>query len=99
MVCVPLTESVAFKAKLQVGNKIQVPRLIRWQYKLEPTQILKVDIGQRPVGIWQALESFYAKMGKDGRIQIPKLALEQLQEKFRIPSLEGYVMEFTLQPA
>jgi hypothetical protein len=40
----PLTEKITFKTTLQKGNRIQVPKLIRWQFKLEPTQTLKVGV-------------------------------------------------------
>jgi hypothetical protein len=42
-------------------------------------------------------ESFLAKMQKDGRIAVPKLTLELLKRDE--PSLEGCVMEVTLEPA
>jgi len=32
----PLTEKVKFKTLLQHGNRIQVPKLVRWQFKMEP---------------------------------------------------------------
>ena len=33
-----------FKAVLQRGNKVQVPRLLRWQYRMEPDQVLGVEV-------------------------------------------------------
>ena len=66
----PLTEKITFKSVLQKGNRIQVPQLIRWQFKLQPDQILKVSEAERA-----GYEPFYAKMGKDGRIYIPKAEL------------------------
>jgi len=36
----PLTEKVTFKTLLQKGNRLQVPELIRWQFKMESNQIL-----------------------------------------------------------
>jgi len=76
----PLTESVSFTARLQKGNRVQVPRLIRWQFKLEPTQVLKVDI--YPVGAsFVTHENFFAKMGRDGRVTIPKLVVSLLRLK------------------
>jgi hypothetical protein len=89
----PLTESVDFKAILQKGNRIQIPRLIRWQYKMEPNQVLKVKVKTER---WRE-EEFYARMGKDGRLTIPKLTLELLQQEDE--SLVGYVLEVTLEPA
>lgn len=68
----PLTEKVRFVTRLQKGNRIQVPKLIRWQFKMGSEQVLKVSLTAVNVyaGGWQ---SFYAKMGRDGRITIPKL--------------------------
>ena len=91
----PLTEKVTFKTMLQRGNRVQMPRLIRWQFKLEADQVLKVGVDL--ANVWAGWQFFYAKMGKDGRILIPKLTLSLLQgEK---PNLTGYVMEITLKPA
>jgi hypothetical protein len=92
---VPLTEKVTFKTILQKGNRIQIPKLIRWQFKLEPTQILKVQVSA--VNVWGSTEFFYAKMGKDGRILIPKLTIALIgKEK---TNLVGYVLQVTLEPA
>ena len=30
----PLTERVKFKTVLQKGNRVQLPKLVRWEYKL-----------------------------------------------------------------
>jgi len=90
----PLTESVSFKAKLQKGNRIQIPRLVRWQYKLEPTQVLKVKVYL--VGAIGAREEFLARMSRDGRITIPKLIVDLLRDEEE--SLVGYAFEVTLEP-
>jgi hypothetical protein len=34
----PLTERVEFKAVLQKGNRVQIPKLVRWRFKLETDQ-------------------------------------------------------------
>ena len=91
----PLTEKVTFQSTLEPYNKVQVPKLIRWQFKN----------GERPgfkgrckcFRPWDRLAVFYAKMKKDGRIRVPRLALLILQgEK---PTLVGYLLEITLKPA
>jgi hypothetical protein len=92
---VPLTEKVTFKTVLQKGNRVQVPRLIRWQFKMETDQVLKVWVNI--VDLWTSWQFFYAKMGKDGRILIPKLTLALL--KGEKTNLESYVMEVRLEPA
>ena len=45
-------------------------------------------------GLWQ---SFLARVGKDGRIVIPKLMLDLL--KGEKPSLEGYTFQVILEPS
>jgi hypothetical protein len=86
---------VSFKAVLQRGNRVQVPRLLRWQYKTEADQVLKVNVKIEDSfgGEW-----FLARMTKDGRLAIPKLTLKLLQEGEE-ESLEGSVLEITVEPA
>jgi hypothetical protein len=88
----PLTESVDFKAVLQKGNRIQIPKLIRSQYQTDPSQVLKVNVTTGSLR-----EEFYARIGKDGRLTIPKLTLQLLQREDE--SLVGYVLEVTIEPA
>ncbi|MGD0451848.1 MAG: hypothetical protein ABSA79_12440 [Candidatus Bathyarchaeia archaeon] len=67
--------------------------MIRWKYKLEPTEIFKVTI--TIVGLLGVRESFLATVHKDGRLIIPKLAITLL--KRNEPILEGCIMEVTLE--
>ena len=90
----PLTQKVNFKTKFQKGNRVQIPKLVRWRFKLETDQILKVTVSV--FGVWGTPESYLSRMGKDGRILIPKLMLTLL--KGDKPNLEGHVMEVTLEP-
>jgi hypothetical protein len=79
----------------QRGNRVQVPKLVRWQFKMDSAQVLKVSVIAINVSIsWQI---FYAKMGRDGRITVPKLQRELL--KGREQSLVGYVIHVMLEPA
>jgi hypothetical protein len=95
---VPLTEKVNFKTVLQKGNRIQLPKLVRWKYKLEPDQVLKVTI--TAANIFGGYETFYAQMDKSGRITITQLTLKLLQNRNRDQqSLTGAVMEVRLEPA
>ena len=90
----PLTQKVTFQSTIEKCNKVQVPKLIRWQFKMEHGQILKVGVNVVESG--RGWQYFYAKMKKDGRIRIPRLTLLVLQgEK---PSLSGYLLEITLEP-
>jgi hypothetical protein len=86
---------VSFKAVLQRENRIQIPRLFRWQYKMEANQVLrvKVRVADSFVDEW-----FLARMTRDGRLTIPKLTLKLLQEGEE-HSIEGCVLEVTVEPA
>jgi len=88
----PLTTRVEFKRPLEGCNKVQVPKIIRWQFKLEPDQVLRVGIG----GLRGGCEFFYARMGKDGRIFIPKAVLVAAHGKEE--NLAGYLVDITLEP-
>jgi bifunctional DNA-binding transcriptional regulator/antitoxin component of YhaV-PrlF toxin-antitoxin module len=85
----PLTEEVSFKATLQEGSRVQIPRVIRWQYKMDPDQVLRVQVGS---------EKFFAQMSRDGRILIPKLARALLEDEGGLSNLVGAVLEVTLEP-
>jgi hypothetical protein len=89
-----LTKTVEFEVVLQKCNLFQVPKIIRWQFKLEPDQVLKVDVRSKDL---YASGSFLAKMSKDGRIRVPKLFYLILKGKE--PDLVGRVIEVKLQPA
>ncbi len=92
----PLAGKVAFQGLVEKCCKVQIPKLIRWQFKLEPDQVLKVGIKNSTAGsTWQF---FYAKMKKDGRIQIPKLTIS-MWKRDDPKGLEGCIMEITLEPA
>jgi hypothetical protein len=88
----PLTGRVTFKRPLEGCNKVQVPKIIRWQFKLEPDQVLRVEIG----GLGGGHEFFYARMGKDGRIFIPKAVLFAAHGKEE--NLAGQLVDITLEP-
>jgi hypothetical protein len=97
VILLPLTELVSFKTRLQRGNRIQLPKLVRWKYKLEIDQILKVGVAAE--NLFFNYETFYAKMDKSGRITINRLTLNllgrHLQESQR---LTGAVMKVRLEP-
>jgi hypothetical protein len=91
----PLTQKVSFKTMLQRGNRVQVSKVVRWQFKMDTEQVLKVSV--HAVNVFSGWEIFYARMGKDGRITLPKLTRELLRG--REQSLTGYAMEVVLEPA
>jgi bifunctional DNA-binding transcriptional regulator/antitoxin component of YhaV-PrlF toxin-antitoxin module len=92
----PLVRQVSFKAVLQRGNRVQVPKLVRWQFKMDASQVLEVSV--KVAGSFVGREVFYARMNKDGRITIPRLTLDILGEGER-KSLEGSVLEVQVEPA
>ena len=91
----PLTGAVGFKAVLQKGNRVQVPKLVRWRFKLEQEQVLSVSVTPESVYGW---ETFFARMDKSGRITVPKLMLELLRNRVDKHSLVGAVLEVRLSP-
>ena len=91
----PLTEEVSFQAMLQRGNRLQVPRVVLWRFKLESDQVLKVTVSCPDA--WPMGEHFFARMSKDGRIVVPKLILAGFA-RFK-PNLEGYAFQVILEPS
>jgi len=91
----PLTEKVSFTVMLQSFNKVQIPKLIRWRFKMESDQALKVGVNF--LGIHKGWQFFYAKMRKDGRISIPMLVLNLFEDENT--SLAGYALEVMVEPA
>jgi hypothetical protein len=79
---------------LEKGNRIQIPKIVRWQFKLEPDQVLKVgfSVPEKFRG-WQF---FYGKMENSGKIFIPKTTLSLWQPEKN--SLPGSIVEITLEP-
>lgn len=90
----PLTEPVGFKARVQRYNRVQIPVLIRWEYKLESDQVFEVEVQLSGRGFFKS-EIFHARMAKDGRLTIPKLVVGELSEG---GGLEGEVVKVTLYP-
>ncbi|MGA2385808.1 MAG: hypothetical protein ABSG33_04660 [Candidatus Bathyarchaeia archaeon] len=93
----PLTESATFKTKMQRHNRITVPKLLRWRYKIEPTQLLKVTLKPLSPESYSE-EEFLAKMAADGRLTVPKLTMEILQKQEE-KDLTGCIFEVTISPA
>ncbi len=90
----PLNQRVMFEAQLQRRNMVQVPKMIRWQFKMDPDQVLKVGVCV-PVKD-TGTHNFFAKMRADGRIVVPKLIVVILQGKSN--DLLGYILEIILEP-
>jgi hypothetical protein len=91
---VPLYEKVKFATRLQSGNRLQVSKYVRWKYKLETNQTLKVT-----VSYWSMINHtiyFLARISKDGRIIIPKVNMNQLKDA--IIDRACVVVNVTLEP-
>ena len=73
----PLDKEEEFLAKLQKGNRIQIPVLIRWKHKLKANEILDVSVEEYDGDMPE--ERFYAKLGSAGRFVIPKIIVEHLK--------------------
>jgi hypothetical protein len=73
---------------------VQVPKYVRWHYKLKTTQILKVTVSI--LGLWSSPQSFLSRISKDGRIVIPILAIMILKKDK--PNLDNHVAEVMLDP-
>jgi bifunctional DNA-binding transcriptional regulator/antitoxin component of YhaV-PrlF toxin-antitoxin module len=93
----PLTEQAQFKTRLQRHSRLTVPKLLRWRYKLEPTQLLRVTVKPLNAESYGEEEEFLAKMAADGRLTIPKLTIEILTEKEE-KGLTGSIFEVTISP-
>jgi hypothetical protein len=94
----PLTRAICFRAVLEKGKRFQVPRVVRWEFKLESSQVLRVTVDV--VGSYGQGESFFGRMNADGRITVPKLTFDLLQGRNEdVGSLLGQVMDVRLEPA
>ena len=93
----PLTELASFKAKLENRNRIQIPNLLRWRYKMEQGELLKANVRVFDSKNYEE-ETFLAKMTNDGRLTIPKLTMEILKKR-EGKNITGTILEVTISPA
>jgi hypothetical protein len=91
------TKRVEFKTVLQKRDCVRVPKLVRWKFKLDTAQTLKVSIWAiGAIGSW---ETFYARMDTSGRITIPKLTQNEfLRTAGSLQSLYGATVHVRLEP-
>jgi hypothetical protein len=64
----PVSENMWIHAKLLSENRFQTPVLVRWKFKLEPGEVLKVKVSPMRS---HASETFFARLQKEGRITVP----------------------------
>jgi bifunctional DNA-binding transcriptional regulator/antitoxin component of YhaV-PrlF toxin-antitoxin module len=93
----PLTELASFKAKLENRNRIQIPNLLRWRFKMEPGELLKANLRVFGSENYEE-ETFLAKMTRDGRLTIPKLTMDVLTQREE-KNLADAILEVTIIPA
>jgi len=83
-----LNQRITFKTALKKNNLLQVPKIFKSHFKLDPSEVLKVTVSV--VGSMGVKESFTARMYKDGRIRIPLLTLALLN--LNAGNLEGFAI-------
>ena len=93
----PLTVHVGFKAKLRAENRVQIPRSIRWEHRLDPEHVLRVRV--KLADAIGGGEEFYGRIRRDGRLAIPRLVMNLLCSNYDQKSLIGEVFEVSLEPA
>ena len=93
----PLTEKVGFKTPLQRGGRVQIPKILRWRYKLERWQIFYVTVDLENRMMVYRPQYFLAQMSKDGRITIPKVIQQILAQKQQC--IEGHILIVTIEPS
>ncbi len=93
----PLTELASFKAKLENRNRVQIPSLLRWRYKMEQGELLRANVRVFGSENYEE-ETFLAKMASDGRLTVPKLTMDVLKQREE-KNLTGCILEVTISPA
>ena len=91
----PLTEMIKFQTVLEKGNRLQIPKLIQTQFKMDRMQVLKVTINTLSFG--GEMQLFYAKMDKQGRLFVPRLQLARLTRNVS-QQLANPVFSVTIEP-
>jgi len=76
---VPVLEDAWFHGRLQRGNRVQVPVLVRWRFRLEAGEVLRVKVSSVEFGARSVV--FFARLQKGGRITVPRLEVEVLGVK------------------
>jgi hypothetical protein len=79
---------------MQKGNRLQIPKYVRWGYQLETTEILKATI--QVVNGYGFSQTLLTRTGKDGRVAIPKLIIQLLTPK--PTGDQDYIIQVMLEP-
>jgi len=94
----PLKNFETFKTKLQRNNRLVVPKLLRWKYKIDAGELFRVSLKPVDAKVYGEKEEFFAKMSVDGRLTVPKINIQALESAEKV-SLVGRAFEVTLYPA
>ena len=94
MIVLPLNRRVTFKTSMRGFGRLKIPRVVRSQFKLEPTEVLKITVS--PVDQIGVRESFLGKMRSDGYVTVPAVVMALLKKDK--PSLDGCVLEVFVEP-
>lgn len=82
----PLKFEEKFLAKLQKGNRVQIPVLVRWRHKLKPREVFKVQVAKSII----IPATFYGRLTRDGRLTIPKTVIQEIKAE------PGDILKITL---
>jgi len=85
----PLERQEEFTGVMQKNNRVQVPVLIRWKHRLEPSEILHIYVYN--VKEYTG-EGFYVRLSRDGRFTIPPKVAKRIDAK------PGTILKVTLHP-
>ena len=85
----PLERQEEFIGIMQKNNRVQVPVLIRWKHRLEPSEILHIYVYHAKE---YKDETFYVRLSRDGRFTIPSKVAKRINVK------PGDVLKVTLYP-
>lgn len=69
-----------FHTRVQKQMRIQIPRLLRWKYRLDPGNVMRVQVTNKDS---HDSQQFLAKMQQGGRITVPKTIAELLSLRQR----------------
>lgn len=67
--------SEAYHAQMQKQMRIQIPRLLRWKYRLDPGNVMRVQVTNKDS---HDSQQFLARMQQGGRITVPKTVAQLL---------------------
>jgi hypothetical protein len=83
-----MTSTVTFLARLQAANRVQVPVEVRWRHRLEPGELLSVEV--RTLEGFDR-ETFHVRLQDGWRFTVPNEVVEVLGLK------QGEMLRVTLE--